>query len=140
MTRTTHTIPAHSTERKSLRRRVKLFYQRFNQEDWRECFALIDPLLPQQGKPKFTEYAERMQAFKEVYGSVRPWTTRVNLHLDATPNQRDKRPFAYVYLVWQDDAHSFHMFRERWIFDREKWFTRVVGLVPNQPEQQSGHE
>jgi hypothetical protein len=75
-----------------------------------------------------------MQAFKNTYGSVNLWFTRLSLHLDASSNQRDKRPFAYVYLVWQDDAHGFHMFRERWIKDSGRWFTRVVGLVPNRQE------
>jgi len=79
-------------------------------------------------------YAERMRVFKEAYGSVKPWWTRLSLHLDAATKQRDKRPFAYVYLVWQDDAHGFHMFRERWIKDNGRWFTRVVGLVPNRQE------
>jgi len=72
-----------------------------------------------------------------VYGSVHPWETRLSLHLDAGPTQQDKRPFAYVYVVWQDDCHGFHMFRERWIKEKGEWFTRVVGLVPNRDRGES---
>ena len=61
-----------------------------------------------------------MQVFKDAYGSVKPWWTRLSLHLDTSPKQTDKRPFAYVYVIWQDDTHGFHMFRERWIKDRSR--------------------
>jgi hypothetical protein len=81
-----------------------------------------------------------MQAFKNVYGSVNLWLTRVSLHLDGAPKQSDKRPFAYVYVIWQDDVHNFHMFRERWIKDHGRWFTRVVGLVPNRQARDSGQD
>jgi hypothetical protein len=123
-----------TTERQSLRKRVKQFYRRFNQARWEDCYALIDPQLTQPGKVKLHTYAELMQAFKDVYGSVKPRWTRLNLHLEGAPKQGDKRPFAYVYVVWQDNAHGFHLFRERWIKDRDDWFTRVAGLVPNKPD------
>jgi hypothetical protein len=78
-----------------------------------------------------------MQAFKQAYGSIKPWKTQLSLHLNGAPKQRDDRPFAYVYMIWQDEAYAFHMFRERWIQDHGKWYTRVVGLVPNQQETDS---
>jgi len=120
-------------ERAALRRRVKQFYRRFNQADWDACYALIDPQFTRHGKVKLDTYSELMQTFKDAYGSVKPWSTRLHLHLDPTAKQSDKRPFAYVYIVWQDEAHGFHMFRERWVKDRGQWCTRVVGLVPNRP-------
>jgi hypothetical protein len=119
------------TEREKLRRREKQFYLRFNAENWEYRYSLIDPQLTKDGKVGLATYSERMRAFKKSYGSVKLWMTRLSLHLDAGRKQRDKRPFAYVYLIWQDDAHRFHMFRERWIQDKRRWFTRVVGLVPN---------
>jgi hypothetical protein len=134
MKRTADATQREATERAALRRRVVGFYCRFNAADWRGCHALIDPQLIQQGKIDFETYAKLMQAFKDAYGSVKLWHTRLSLHLDATPKQRDQRPFAYVYIVWQDDAHGFHMFRERWVKDHGRWFTRVVGLVPNRHE------
>src|SRR5438094_401994 len=97
------------TEREALRRHVKQFYLRFNEESWEDCYSLIDPKLTEQGRVERTAYAERMRAFKNVYGSVKPWLTRLSLHLDASANQRDKRAFAYVYVIWQDNAHEFHM-------------------------------
>ncbi len=92
---------------------------------------MIDPKLTQAGKLNRATYSELMQAFKDAYGSVKRRWTHISLHLRATPKQRDRRPFAYVYVFWQDNSHEFHMFRERWIKEDGKWFTRVLGLVPN---------
>lgn len=128
------------SDRAALRRRVKQFYLRFNEASWEGCYALIDPRLTQTGKVEFTSYSERMSIFKNVYGSVQPWLTRLSVHPEGAANQRDERPFAYVYLVWQDDAHAFHMFRERWVKDNGRWFTRVVGLVPNRAEAGSARD
>ena len=121
-------------DRKALQRRIKQFYRGFNEADWEKCFALIDPQLANAGKVNLASYSELLAAFKSVYGSVKPCWTRLSLHLDATRQQRDPRPFAYDYLLWQDDAHGFHLFRERWVKDNGRWFTRVVGLVPNKQE------
>lgn len=99
---------------------------------------MIDPLLTRRGKVKLDAYAELMQAFKDAYGTIKLRWTRLSLHLKAAPKQSDQRPFAYVYLVWQDGAHGFHMFRERWVKNHGQWFTRVVGLVPNKPALVSG--
>ncbi len=123
-----------AVERAALRRRVKQFYLRFNEEAWEDCYALIDPQLTQQRKVELVTYSERMRAFKNLYRSVKLWFTRISLHLEATSHQRDKRPFAFVYVIWQDDAHGYHMFQERWVKDDGRWFTRVVGLVPNRQE------
>jgi hypothetical protein len=116
---------------------VKQFYSRFNEADWEGGYALIDTQLTNQGKVKLATYAELMQAFKDEYGNANPWLTRLRLHLDPTPKQHGTRSFAYVYVIWQDDTHGFHMFRERWVKDDGQWFTRVVGLVPNSPETAS---
>jgi hypothetical protein len=132
--RSVQTTDRADSERDALRRRVRQFYVSFNDEDWESCYSLIDPKLAEEGKVKLDAYAELMRAFKNAYGSVKLWHTRLSLHLDAVAKQSDKRPFAYVYLIWQDNSHGFHMFRERWIKDNGRWFTRVVGLVPNRQE------
>ena len=106
-------------------------YEWFNRGLWEKCFSLIDPMLREHSKTELPVYVERLRAFSEVYGSVTPWHIRISLHLDASANKRDGRPFAYVYVTWQDDAHGFHMFRERWVKNNGRWFTRVVGLVAN---------
>lgn len=116
---------------------MKQFYRRFNKADWPGCHAFIDLQIIRKGKVNLIDYTKLMQGFKEVYGGVKPWMTRLSLHLDSTSNQSDKRPFAYVYVVWQDNAHGFHLFRERWIKENGQWFTRVVGLVPNRQEMES---
>jgi hypothetical protein len=112
-------------------------YDRLNQGRWDRCFALIDPKLRDASKVELPAYAEGLEAFRAAYGSVSPWHVRINLHLDAASNKHDPRPFAYVYVVWKDKAHGFHMFRERWVKQGDRWFTRVLGLVPNQQEPPS---
>jgi hypothetical protein len=128
------------TERRALRRRLKRFYRAFSKADWAACYSLIDPRLTEQGRVNLASYSELMQAFKDVYGNVQLWCTRVSLHMDGAPKQKDARPFAYVYVIWQDDAHGFHMFRERWVRADGKWFTRVVGLVPNKQKVGAGED
>jgi hypothetical protein len=109
-------------------------YDWFNRGRWDECFSLIDPKLREQGKVQPSPYSEGLQAFKEVYGTIKPWHVQLSLHLDASANKHDERPFAYVYVVWQDEVHGFHMFRERWVKQGDRWFTRVAGLVANRRE------
>jgi hypothetical protein len=109
-------------------------YECLNGGLWERCFALIDPKLREQGKVQLPAYSAALQEFKEVYGTIRPWHVQLSLHLDASSNKHDGRPFAYVYIVWQDEVHGFHMFRERWVKHEDHWFTRVVGLVPNRQE------
>jgi hypothetical protein len=109
-------------------------YEWFNQESWEKCFSLIDPHLSGASKVQLPAYAQSLQAFKQVYGAIRPWHIRISLHLDGASNKHDARPFAYVYVVWQDEAHGFHMFRERWVKESGRWYTRVAGLVPNRQE------
>src|SRR5579884_370422 len=134
MIRTKHSLLDATVERQALRRRVKQMYQWFNRGLWEKCFSLIDPRIREKTTTKFTPYAERLQEFKEAYGTIRPWYVRISLHLDASSSKHDDGPFAYVYTVWQDDAHRFHMFRERWVRQGDRWFTRVVSLVVNRQE------
>jgi hypothetical protein len=132
MIRATRQSRQKAIDRAALRRRVKLLYDQLNQGQWQKCFALIDPRLMPKVEP--ASYVARLTAFKKAYGRVHPWHMRISLHADGSSNKRDPRPFAYVYLIWQDDAREFHMFRERWVKDGERWFTRVVGIVPNPRE------
>ncbi len=131
MSRSLQSSRLDSSERRALHNRVQAFYAHLNREHWDQCFAMIDPQLTQQGKVKLAAYAQRLAEFKAVYGLVRPWFTRLSLHLGAKTNRRDSQPFAYVYVIWQDASHAFHMFRERWVKADGAWFTRVVGLVAN---------
>jgi len=117
--------------RQALRQRVNQMYAWFNRCLWAKCLSLVDPQLKQQSRVDPSSYAKKMQAFREFYGKINPWHVRISMHLTASSNKQDARPFAYVYVVWQDDKHQFHMFKERWVKERGRWFTRVVGLVPN---------
>ncbi len=134
MNRTPQSASSEASEREALRRRVKQLYEWFNRGLWRQCFSLIDPKLRERSKVELPVYADGLQAFKEVYGAINPWYIRISLHLKASGNKRDDRPFAYVYVIWQDDVRGFHMFRERWVKHADRWFTRVTGLVPNRQE------
>jgi hypothetical protein len=123
-----------SAARLALRRRVMQWYERFNSERWSECLALVDPKLTAGGRVVKEAYAKSLEVFKRHYGAVHPWHVRISLHLSTARSASDPRPFAYVYTVWQDDRHGFHMFRERWVRDGDKWYTRVAGLVVNDKE------
>jgi hypothetical protein len=118
-----------ASQKASLRRRIKSLYQRYNQGAWQECFLHIDPKLRNEGKVELGLYGKSLGAFKQRYGNVSIWHVKINLHLDPHNNKRDERAFAYVYVFWQDDHKAFHVFRERWVEDSGRWYTRVVGLV-----------
>lgn len=120
-----------AADRAAIRRRVKQFYAWFNQEQWSRCLAFIDPRLRENARVDSERHAASLAAFKECYGAVHIWYLRVNLHDEAARSSRADRPFAYVYVLWQDDRHGFHLFRERWVKDAGRWYTRVVGLVPH---------
>ena len=115
-------------------------YDWFNQGLWEKCFGLVDPLLQNSSKVERSAYAKQLHAFKEAYGSINPWHIRISMHLDASANKHDPRSFAYVYVVWQDASHDFHMFKERWIRNSGRWFTRVAGLVANRRRAQHSKE
>jgi hypothetical protein len=119
-----------ATERAALLRQVKGMIRDFNAERWERCFARIDPRLREKGSPEPSAHARQLKAFREAYGEIAPWHTRASLYAAVKTNKTDDRPFAFVYIVWQDAAKQFHIFRERWVKDGDRWFTRVVGLVP----------
>jgi hypothetical protein len=134
MSRATQPALKEASEREALRRRVKRMYEWFNQGAWAKCFSLIDPALQEAGKVELPVYQEQMEAFRAAYGQILPWYIRISLHLGPSTSKRPQRPFAYVYVVWQDEARGFHMFKERWVKDSAHWFTRVTGLVPNRQD------
>jgi hypothetical protein len=126
----TKRAPKMKSDRAALRRRVVAMIRGLNSADWERCYETIDPKLRDKGTPEAKRCAQQLRAFRDIYGEIVPWHTRINLHLDASTNKHDARPFAYVYIVWQDAAKEFHIFRERWVKDKDQWYTRVVGLVP----------
>src|SRR5437588_3020179 len=134
MTRAMQFLHEEASDREPLRRRVRQMYGWLNREFWEKCFSLIDPKLREKSKVDLSDYVERSRVFKEAYGAINLWHIRISLHLDASSNKHDERPFAYVYVIWQDNARGFHMFRERWVKHAGGWFTRVIGLVPNKQE------
>jgi hypothetical protein len=122
--------PKANPDRAALRRRVLARIRALNAGDTDVAFEMIDPKLRAKGTPQSATHAEKLLAFRAVYGEIEPWHVRINFYPDGTTNKHDPRPFAYVYLVWKDAAKEFHLFRDRWVKDGGQWFTRVVGLVP----------
>jgi hypothetical protein len=116
----------------SLRRRIRNLYRRFNLEDWAHCYQLLDPRLREKNRIDPAIYAESLRAFRGSYGKVDIWHIRLSLHARQVENKNDGRPFAYAYIFWQDDRKALHVFRERWVLDGGRWYTRVVGLVAQQ--------
>ena len=120
-----------AAERKALHRRARKMYDAFNRGLWEKCFSLIDPELRESSRVKLSVYADQMAAFQKVYRQIKPWHIRTSLHFEKGPRGDHSRPFAYVYVVWQDHANEYHMFRERWVKHADHWYTRVAGLVAN---------
>jgi hypothetical protein len=118
----------------SLSGRIVNFYRAFNRQDWPRCYDYIDPRLRDGGKVEEGDYARTMGSFFAEYGPIqRVKILKLTIH-PGEESKADGRDFAYIIISWEDKSNSFHHFRERWIKDRGKWFTRVVGLVPRTAE------
>jgi hypothetical protein len=114
-------------QRTALYRRVGRFHKLFNQRAWNECYQFLDPRLREN--VNISQYAGSLSRFAEHYGEIKIRYRHFSVHLDVTKNKQDPRPFAFVYVFWQDRRHDFHVFRERWVEEAGDWYTRVVGLV-----------
>jgi hypothetical protein len=123
-------VEKQASLRTSLRRRIRSLYTRYNLGDWERCYLHLDPRLREGSRIELPQYADSLAAFKDRYGNINILYIQINLHLDVKKNKHDDRPFAYAYVIWQDASHTFHVFRERWVNDSGRWYTRVVGLVP----------
>ena len=113
----------------SLRRSICSFYDSYRQEKWTPCFNRIDPQLRESSKVNFDSYQDSLQTFRQAYGDVAILVIEVS---EIHRSKHDPRPFAFASIVWRDRSHEFHVFRERWVFDDKRWYTRVVGLVAHQ--------
>jgi hypothetical protein len=89
----------------------------------------VDPRLSSAGRVEERAYVDSLRRFQEAYGSIDMRFVDINLHMDVSRTAQDSRPFAYAYVVWKDSRQEYHLFRERWVYERGKWYTRVAGLV-----------
>ncbi len=117
---------AQSAPLVSLRRAIRGFYDNFQKEKWELCHHRIDPKLLAAGKVDFDVYRDSLMTFKQRYGEVTILLIDIG---EIHTGKHDQRPFAYASVIWRDRLEDFHVFRERWIFDNGRWYTRVVGLV-----------
>ncbi len=117
---------AQSAPLVSLRRAIRGFYDNFQKEKWELCHHRIDPKLLAAGKVDFDGYRDSLTTFKQRYGGVTILLIDIG---EIHTGKHDQRPFAYASVIWRDRLEDFHVFRERWIFDNGRWYTRVVGLV-----------
>lgn len=115
--------------RASLRRAIRGFYDCYRGSKWTLCYNRIDPQLREAGKVDFDSYQVSLQTFLREYGDVSILMIEVS---EIHRSKHDPRPFAFASIVWRDRSHEFHVFRERWVFDGRRWYTRVVGLVTHQ--------
>ncbi len=113
----------------SLRRAIRSFYDSYRQEKWTLCFNRIDPQLRESGKVDFDIYHDSLRTFWLAYGDVSILAIELS---EIHRSKHDPRPFAFADIVWRDRSHEFHVFRERWVYDDKRWYTRVVGLVAHQ--------
>ena len=115
--------------RVSLRRAIRGFYDNYRREKWTLCYDRIDRQLCEAAKVDFDDYRESLQTFLREYGDVSILVIEVS---EIHRSKHDPRPFAFASIVWRDRSHEFHVFRERWVYDGKRWYTRVVGLVTHQ--------
>ncbi len=124
--------PKTASQKAALRRRIRGLYRLFNSGDLAGCFEHVDPRLREAGRVVLRQYVAGLRVFRQRYGAVHIWHLDVSLHLDARNHKHDDRPFAYAYVFWQDDRKAFHVFRERWVKDSRRWYTRVAGLAAHE--------
>jgi hypothetical protein len=118
----------------SLAARINFFYRFFNQRNWARCYEYVDPKLSAKTKSGLSDYSQTMRDFFEAHGPIaQVKILKISIH-SGIEAKNDQRDFAYVVISWIDKSNELYHFRERWIKDREKWFTRVIGLVPNRSE------
>ncbi len=122
-------VSVKAKESAALRRRIRELYRCMNRHDWDGCFEHVDPKLRASGRFEPQVYTRSLQRFIEYYHKIDIWYVRVSLYLGENENKHDPRPFAYAYVLWQDVQKGLHLFRERWIRESGRWYTRVVGLV-----------
>jgi len=128
----------HSVERARLRKQILCMLDALNECQWTRCAALIDPKIHESRTFSESAYCLSLQRFMNQYGKIELWHVRLSLHLPPHSNTRDSRPFAYASIVWKDAKHRFHMFRERWIKENDRWYSRVVGLISHQDATSGG--
>jgi hypothetical protein len=69
-------------------------------------------------RPVSGQSASIVRAGLKVNATTRSNVTEgISLHTRGSRPATDDRAFAYVYVVWQDERHEFHMFKERWVLD-----------------------
>jgi hypothetical protein len=123
--------PRSAGEQAALKRRIRGLYRSFDRQEWDRCFAHLDPKLRDEGKVDVRQYSQSLVEFQKKYGKIDIWFIRANIYAKGPSTTRD-RPFAYVYVLWQDERKELHLFRERWVKEAGRWYTRVVGLVAHQ--------
>ena len=87
-------------------------YDWFDNEGWEKCFSLVDPRL-RESKVQLRRIG-RHASLQTCLRNCTSLDDQDKPHLDESLARQDKRQFAYVYVVWPDDEHRFHMFQERW--------------------------
>jgi hypothetical protein len=119
-------------ERTGLRNRIRSFYRNLNQGKWERCFGFVDPTLREEAKVEQPRYTASLARFRQRYGNIEVFPFTVSVH-SGRKNKHDPRDFAFAYVAWKDAKGNFRLFRERWVRDRGRWYTRVVGLVTHDP-------
>jgi hypothetical protein len=116
-------------DRERLRHRVRRNITHINEQQFDECYNLLDPKLLSSQTAGSNDFLVSLKTFIEVYGRINVWHTKLYGTWDSRKMNGDKRPFAYAYVVWFDAQRRFHLFRQRWVRDGDLWYSRVIGLV-----------
>lgn len=122
-------IPPPKSEERKLKDRIRVFYDHFNNRDWKACFATIDPVIRNK-KLDETVYEETLKSFSSKYVKVTIIDLQVTIYKNIKSYSYGDRDFAYGKLSWMDFHNRSHVLNERWVKEKDgEWYTCMVGLA-----------
>jgi hypothetical protein len=114
----------------SLTKRVRQFYKLLNEGDFAACYELIDPRVRlKPASVTLFQYQNALREFLTEFGIVRIKDISVRVHRNEPSPLYEGRDFAVGKTVWEDGAGLQHVFSERWVHERQTWYTRSTGFV-----------
>jgi hypothetical protein len=124
------------SRQRSLRRRIRRFYDLLNDGDFGQCYQMIDPFLRSNpNSVTLFQYENSLREFLHQIGSIDISSIAIDLHLDQPSKLYGDRDFAVGETIWANKAGEPHSFSERWVWDEQDWYTRCTGLLAPTPQK-----
>jgi hypothetical protein len=75
------------------------------------------------------QYAQSLRQFADHFGRVKVLKVHVTLHINEPTKLYEGRDFAVGQTIWEDAHGEQHTATERWVREKQFWYTRSTGLV-----------